>query len=116
MPAVSRSLSHPIRGRAFGGTMLFGNRILASLALTTALTSSALAATISGSLLGPDGKPFMGAFVVAENIQSKMTVNVLSNEQGRYRIGNLPAATYKVHIFAAGYAADARNDVRLAAN
>jgi len=90
------------------------NRILASLLLTTALASGAFAATISGSVLGPDGKPYMGAFVVAENTQNKMTVNVLSNQQGRYQIGNLPAATYKISISAIGYAGDPRNDVRLA--
>src|SRR5882724_2667191 len=94
--------------------MQFANRFLASLALTTALTSSAFAATISGSVLGPDGKPFMGAFVVAENAQNKMTVSVLSNQQGRYHLGNLPDATYKVRISAIGYGSDPRTDVKLA--
>ena len=55
----------------------------------------------------------MGAFVVAENAQNKMTVNVLSNEQGRYQIGNLPAATYTVKISAIGYASDPRGNVAL---
>ena len=32
----------------------------------------------------------MGAFVIAENTQNKMTINVLSNERGQYYIGNLP--------------------------
>ena len=76
--------------------MRLANTVLASLTLTLSLASSALGATITGSVQGPDGKSFMGAFVVAENVQNKMTVNVLSNAQGRYHIGNLPAATYTV--------------------
>ena len=72
---------------------LLADKVLASLALTACLASSAWGATITGNVTGPDGKPFMGAFVVAENVQNKMTVNVLSDQQGRYHIGNLPAAT-----------------------
>jgi Carboxypeptidase regulatory-like domain len=87
------------------------------LALTASLplaVSAASAATVTGSVQGPDGKPFMGAFVVAENTQNKMTVSVLSNAQGRYHIGNLPAAAYTLRIQAIGYAADPRPGVALA--
>jgi len=89
------------------------NKIPLSLALTILLAPTAFAATITGTVRGPDGQLFMGAFAVAENTQNKMTVSVLSDAQGRYRIGNLPAATYKVQITAIGYASDPRTDVRL---
>lgn len=92
------------------------DRLLISLTLAVSLAPSAFAATITGSVTGPDGKPFMGAFVVAENPQTKMTVNVLSNAQGRYHIGNLPAASYTVKITAIGYTSDPRTDVRLTAD
>jgi virginiamycin B lyase len=82
-------------------------------ALAFFLTPTAFAATITGSVTGPDGKPFMGAFVVAQNTQNKMTVNVLSDAQGRYHIGKLPAATYMVQISSIGYASDPRPDVKL---
>jgi len=91
----------------------FASTILTSFTLGALLASAASAATITGSVTGPDGKPFMGAFVVAENPQTKMTVSVLSNAQGRYHIGNLPAATYKVQINAIGYKSEPRADVRL---
>src|SRR5882757_10960445 len=84
--------------------------------LTVGLVPSALGATITGNVTGPDGKPFMGAFVVAENVQNKMTVNVLSDQQGRYHINNLPAATYTVKITAIGYQGDPRADVQLTAD
>ena len=78
--------------------MGLAGRVLVSLTLTVCLAATAFAATITGNVQGPDGKPLMGAFVVAENAQNKMTVSVLSNAQGRYHIGNLPAATYTVRI------------------
>jgi virginiamycin B lyase len=96
--------------------MTHGMAGLAGLTLTALLASTALSATITGSVTGPDGKPFMGAFVVAENPQTKMTVSVLSNAQGRYNLGNLPAATYKVQISAIGYKAEPRTDVKLTAD
>ena len=88
------------------------DKFLVSLTLTVCLASSAFGATITGNVTGPDGKPFMGAFVVAENAQNKMTVNVLSDQQGRYHIGSLPAATYTVKITAIGYQGDPRTDGR----
>ena len=95
--------------------MRFVDKVLLSLTLTVWLASSAFAATITGNVQGPDGKPFMGAFVVAENTQNKITVSVLSNAQGRYHIGNLPAASYTVTIAAIGYQSDPKTDVRLTA-
>ncbi len=93
--------------------MRSANQVLFSLFLTAPLASAAVAGSITGNVLGPDGKPFMGAFVVAENIQNRMTVSVLSNAQGRYHIGNLPAAAYTVRIAAIGYKSAPQADVRL---
>jgi virginiamycin B lyase len=92
---------------------ILADKVLVSLTLTACLASSAFGATITGNVTGPDGKPFMGAFVVAENAQNKMTVNVLSDQQGRYHIGKLPAATYTVKITAIGYQGDPRTGVQL---
>ena len=72
--------------------MRLADKLLLALSLTA--SPGAFAATITGNVTGPDGKPFMGAFVVAENAQNKMTMNVLSDAQGRYHIGNLPPAIY----------------------
>ena len=90
------------------------HKLLLSMPFAVCLALPALAATITGSVKGPDGRPVMGAFVAAENTQSKMTVNVLSDVQGRYHIDNLPAGTYTVAITAIGYKGDPRNQVRLA--
>ena len=55
--------------------------------------SVADAATITGTVTGPDGAPFRGAFVQARHAGLKMTVSVLSDNQGRYVVENLPAGT-----------------------
>ena len=48
--------------------------------------SAADAATITGTVTGPDGAPFRGAFVQARNAKMKMTVSVLTDKAGRYTI------------------------------
>ncbi len=85
-------------------------------ALLCVAVSAASAASIAGTVKGPDGKPFTAAFVTAENTRNKMTVTVLSDTQGRYHINNLPAATYSVQVTHIGYKADPRNGVTLAAD
>ncbi len=96
--------------------MRVAHGILAALPLTALMSATALGASIIGTVTGPDGKPFMGAFVAAENPQSRMTVNVLSDAQGRYHIDNLAGATYTVRVAAIGYASEPRGSVALAAD
>ncbi len=45
---------------------------------------SADAATITGTVTGPDGAPSRAAFVQARHAGLKMTVSVLSDNQGKY--------------------------------
>src|ERR1700680_4117069 len=72
-------------------------------------------ATISGVVKDPAGAPFRGAFVHAQNVQSKITVNVMSDNQGRYRIQNLTPGEYQIRVTATGYKSDPRAGVKLAA-
>ena len=82
-----------------------------------ALTSSfADAATIAGTVKGPDGAAFRGAFVQARNAKTKITVSVLSDNEGRYHVDNLAAGDYRVQIRAPGYRADTKNGLALAAD
>src|SRR5690349_21640385 len=89
---------------------------LAFLVLVASLASPVFGASIAGNVTGPDGKPLMGIFVVAENSQNKMTVTVLSDVQGRYHINSLPAATYSVQISAVGYKSDPHDHLQLTAD
>jgi hypothetical protein len=60
-------------------------RSLGPLVLALLLAASAAeAATITGTVTGPDGAPFRGAFVQARHAGLKMTVSVLADNDGRY--------------------------------
>ena len=72
-------------------------------------------ASVSGTVKGPSGAPFRGAFVQAQNTQSKISVDVLSDDQGRYRIANLAPGEYVLRVSATGYKADPHSGVKLAA-
>src|SRR5262252_10213970 len=74
--------------------------VAALLLLST--NDAAPAATISGTVTGPDSAPFRGAFVQARNAKTHITVSVLSDPQGKYRIDNLPAGDYRLGIRAPG--------------
>ena len=88
-------------------------KILALISLTVSLGTACYGATITGTVNGVDGAPFQGAFIEAQNAKTKITVIVLSDSQGRYRIPDLAAGDYRVQIRAVGYRADPRNSVTL---
>jgi virginiamycin B lyase len=94
-------------------------RSLTMLGMTAAVVLAASygeAATITGTVTGPDGAPVRAAFVQARNAKTKITVSVLSDNQGRYRVENLPAGDYRIQIKATGYKADPKAGVTLTAD
>src|ERR1700722_1268457 len=97
----------------------FTSRSLSSLGaigLLVTAASVADAATITGTVTGPDGAPFRGAFVQARNAGTKITVSVLSDNQGHYQVPDLTAGTYRVQIRAPGYKIDPKSGVTLTAD
>jgi virginiamycin B lyase len=76
----------------------------------------AYGATVTGTVKGPDGTSFRGAFVQAQNSGTKIMVSVLTDKDGRYRIENLPAGQYQLQVKAVGYRTDPRPGVSLAAD
>src|SRR5580692_6595202 len=92
------------------------NKIGAFVSLLILISSSAFAATVTGTVKGPDGAPFEGAFVQAVNAKTKISISVLSDKQGRYRVENLPAGEYQVRVRAVGFTADSHSAVNLAAD
>jgi virginiamycin B lyase len=81
--------------------------------LFASLSYGASGGTISGTVKGPDGSPFKGAFVRARNEKSKITVSVLSDSRGGYRIDSLTSGEYQVRATMVGYKSDPRNDVKV---
>jgi virginiamycin B lyase len=92
------------------------NKLLILIASLFFGASASHGATITGTVKGPDGAPFKGAFVEAKDSVTKITVNVLSAPDGHYRIENLPAGEYELRIHAVQYKADPRSGVKLVAN
>jgi len=88
--------------------------VLLSLALSVA--ASCYGATVSGTVKGPDGAPFEGAFVQAQNMRTKMSFWVLSDRQGHYRVEKLPAGEYQVQVKSPGFRGTPQNSLMLAAD
>src|SRR5882672_11539500 len=78
--------------------------------------SFAYGATVTGTVTSPDGAPFRAVFVQARNAKTKITVMVLSDNNGRYRIENLPSGDYEFQARAIGYRSDSRSGIVLTAN
>jgi len=91
-------------------------RLMLGVGSLVAAMSPADAATITGTVTGPDGKPFRGAFVQARNLKTKITVSVLSDNAGRYRVENLTAGDYRLQMRAIGFKADPKSGITLAAD
>src|ERR1700739_4643266 len=79
-------------------------------------SSLAEAATIAGTVSGPDGAPFRAAFVQARHAKLKMTVSVLSDNAGRYIVENLPAGDDRLSVRAIGYKAEAKSGIALSSD
>jgi hypothetical protein len=67
------------------------SKLLAMMFAMSYLAATVRGATITGTVKGPDGAAFKGAFVSAQNAKTKITVNVLSHKDGGYRVEDLPA-------------------------
>jgi virginiamycin B lyase len=88
---------------------------LSALLVGPLLASTAHGATVTGTVKGPDGAAFRGAFIQAQHAATKVTTSVLSDKDGRYRIENLAAGSYQLRVRAIGYDANPRNGLNLAA-
>jgi virginiamycin B lyase len=91
-------------------------KCLGVLFLLLSFISFTRAATVTGTVKGPEGAAFRGAFVQAQNTSTKVLVSVLTDKDGRYRIENLPAGNYQIQVKAVGYRGDPRGNVNLAAD
>ena len=78
--------------------------------------SFAKGATVSGTVKGPNGMPFQGAFVEARNTSTKIITAVLSHEDGSYEVPDLPPGEYQLSIRAVGYKATPQTGITLTSN
>jgi virginiamycin B lyase len=88
--------------------------VAGAILFAASLMAGARAATINGMVKSPEGTPFEGAFVQAQNTKTRMTFMALSDAQGHYRIEQIVPGEYRVGIRAPGFRADAQTGVNLA--
>src|SRR5579862_6086621 len=98
-----------------GGSMRPLLKSLFMFACTVLACSATYAASVTGTVKGPDGAAFRGAFVQAVNTKTKVTVSVLSDRNGSYMVPDLPAGVYELRIRAIGFRADPKTGVSLTA-
>lgn len=93
--------------------------VLASLALLLGLAPVAVAQTdvttsrISGTVEDGDGGPLPGATVTATNTETNLQVVGVTDENGFYRLLNLPTGTYNIEASLDGFATASAENVRL---
>lgn len=87
--------------------------LLTGLLTTTAAWSS----TLTGEVDGPSGKPVVNAFVTAQDNSRKMSVSVLTDSKGHYKIKDLFPAKYAVYArkYDSGFNDSPTTDVTLEA-
>ena len=89
---------------------LLSRKTLFLMALAVSAVPLAMGATISGTVKGPDGAPFKGAFVEARHMTTGISTDVLSQEDGSYTVPDLPPGTYQLTIRAVGYKAEPHSE------
>jgi virginiamycin B lyase len=85
------SLQHAVAGSCAGilGTLL--------------VAGPASAATLSGVVRDPSGRPAANVFVTLQDDSRKMAQSVLTDAKGQYRVVDLFAAEYQVHARRSGF-------------
>ncbi|HYU35754.1 MAG TPA: TonB-dependent receptor [Thermoanaerobaculia bacterium] len=86
----------------------FGLAAVPMLAQTDVTTSR-----ISGTVEGSDGAPLPGVSIEATNTETGLVQVEVTDEQGFFRILNLPTGTYKVVASLEGFATSTADNVRL---
>jgi len=96
-----------------------GASVLGALLVAFGLAAPAFAQTdvttsrISGTVEGADGAPLPGVTVEATNNETGLQLVEVTNEEGFYRLLNLPTGTYTVRATLEGFAPSEAKDVRL---
>ena len=90
--------------------------VVAAAVAAVVVSAPAHAASISGTVTGPDGAPLRAAFVQARHGKLKMTVSVLTDTAGRYVVENLPAGEYRLSVRALGAKAEPKSGIKLTAD
>ncbi|HET7872571.1 MAG TPA: TonB-dependent receptor, partial [Terriglobales bacterium] len=91
--------------------------VAASLALVFCLPTfgQVLKASISGTLVDPQGAVVTGAQVKAKNMETGAVFTTATDSSGNFRLNLLPVGTYSIEISAQGFKTAARNSIATSA-
>jgi len=81
-------------------------KVLGLAGLILSFASLTYGATISGTVKGPDGKSFKGAFVGLRIWSLESPSMCCPTKMVRYRVENLPEGQYQLMVRAVGYRFD----------
>jgi hypothetical protein len=95
--------------------VLFACLVLALVSAPAAFPQ-ATDANLVGTVLDQSGAAITGAEVEATNIATNVKTTTMTNNEGQYRIGNLPVGQYDVKVTKPGFSTSTLRNVRLALN
>ncbi|HKH43424.1 MAG TPA: TonB-dependent receptor [Thermoanaerobaculia bacterium] len=99
--------------RRKGACSLFALLVAFGLAVPAMAQTDVTTSRISGTVEGADGAPLPGVTVEATNNETGLQLVEVTNEEGFYRLLNLPTGTYTVRASLEGFASSEAKDVRL---
>src|SRR5260370_10665397 len=59
--------------------------------------------TISGQIVDPGGAAVVGAHIEARQLDGSLDVRLVSDQEGRYTLSNLPSGRYEIHVDHVGF-------------
>jgi hypothetical protein len=96
-----------------GAGVLVALLALLSLAAPLAAQTDVTTSRITGTVEGSDHSPLPGVTVEATNTETGLAITSVTDENGFYRILNLPTGTYKVTASLDGFVPSTADNVRL---
>ena len=88
--------------------------VLCSLVLSGAMARGQVTTgTISGAVRDQSGAVLPGAGVTIRNVETGITRRIAADEQGRYRVPQLPLGNYEVEAEASGFSTEVRQGITL---
>src|SRR5438876_10605935 len=88
--------------------------IAAAIVLGSAnLNAQGATAAISGTVLDPTGAAIAGASIAVRNVGTAFSQTVVSNDQGRYLVPDLPIGEYEVQGSLPGFQTVVRRGIQL---
>ncbi len=96
-----------------GWSLLWVSGLALCLSLSAVSLAQSTTSTISGIVRDPSQAVIPGATVTATNAETGVSRERLSDEGGRYRVGELQPGTYEITVSLPGFSRETRKDIVL---